>query len=126
MPALTPGRQRSFTEFARLFPARATMGCGGSTYQPDGPIEAPEEAAGQSGAPAFGDLKTSAYASAKPRRSEVDYNRARNPCRTRGLNTRPTAGQRGPSGWWPTEARGSLRHEHALALRASWPKPAPP
>ena len=53
------------------------MGCGGSTYQPDNPTEAPEEAAGQSVAPALVDLKTSAYASAKPRRSEVGYNRAR-------------------------------------------------
>lgn len=57
------------------------MGCGGSTYQPDGLTDAPEEAAGQSGAPtlgapALGDLRTSAYASANPRRSEVDYNRA--------------------------------------------------
>ena len=56
------------------------MGCGSSTYQPDGPIDPPEEAADTGlarKASSLGDLKTSAYVSAKPRRSEVDYNRAR-------------------------------------------------
>ena len=62
------------------------MGCGGSTVRPESPAG---EAPGQSGATgletpaaddlrssALNELKTSAYASATAKRSEVDYNRA--------------------------------------------------
>ena len=63
------------------------MGCGGSTGAPPhgaSAADAPEEATGRSSSAGEestllrmpGDLKTTAYTSAKPRRSEVDYNRA--------------------------------------------------
>ena len=71
------------------------MGCGGSTVRPESPAG---EAPGQSGATgletpaaddlrasALNELKTSAYASATAKRSEVDYNRAQ-----AYVHTRPT------------------------------------
>ena len=76
-------------------PHNTLMGCGGSTVRPESPAG---EAPGQSGAPgletpaaddlrasALNELKTSAYASATAKRSEVDYNRAQ-----AYVHTRPT------------------------------------
>ena len=82
------------------------MGCGGSTVRPESPTA---EAPGQSGAPgletpavddlrasALNELKTSAYASAMAKRSEVDYNRAQTYVHTRPTKRPVAEASRGP------------------------------
>ena len=82
------------------------MGCGGSTVRPESPAG---EAPGQSGAPgletpaaddlrasALNELKTSAYASATAKRSEVDYNRAQAYVHTRPTKRPVAEAGRGP------------------------------
>eukprot|EP00964_Phaeocystis_antarctica_P077903 scaffold48415_cov61-Phaeocystis_antarctica.AAC.3 len=88
-------------QLPQLFRRLSAMGCGSSTYQPDGPTDPPEEAADKGlarKASSLGDLRTSAYVSAKPRRSEVDYNRARTPCRTRARCGRPASAAQAADG----------------------------